>query len=458
MNSPKAKRWEFIVLPSLAMSLGWGLRGQVGHSPGAMIPGALVALVLCSLLREKQLSRGMAVGLGAIAFGYGATMTTQDTADLALRWISHSGSTLTMAFTGLAIKGAVWAFFGGVLIGLALAASHYRWRDIILGMILMVVSFPIGWMLINKPRPVYFSVTRHETYGGYLLGGIVLVAWLTIRGRTKIPLLLGVCAAVAGAIGLPLGAALAGAGSHTAYVGRWYDWWKVLETTFGACMGVGLGIGTYLLQDRFPDATASKGPVNEPLSSAWSTVLGLLICGIFTVVTQYRLSGWLLFGSVLLCIVFYFPREVGWHVGITMTIYVTAVNIITYWNREQRIGNLALLWTLVWLLTLAVSWKVSGWRDEKDWVVRKAFVFLMWTIVALTALRGLIIRSVVHAPTHAVAAAGGLWTYTVGTWASALVVQVILAMMALLLTLLMRRRSFDASSLHDSSAGNIQVT
>src|SRR5665213_3084841 len=118
MNGPainkEINRWMFLLLPGLAMSLGWGLRGQVGHSTGAMIPGALVALALCSLLPGKQFSRGMAVGLGAIALGYGATMTTQDTADLALRWIFNPGNTLTRDFTGLAIKGALWALFGGL--------------------------------------------------------------------------------------------------------------------------------------------------------------------------------------------------------------------------------------------------------------------------------------------------------------------------------------------------------
>ncbi len=439
MNSPKIQKWMFILIPALAMSLGWGLRGQVGHSTGAMIPGALVALVLCSLLPDKQFSRGMVIGLGAIAFGYGATMTTQDTADLALRWIFNPGSTLPLAFTGLAIKGALWALFGGIFIGLAFAASHYRWRDIVLGMVFMVASFPLGWMLINKPRPVYFSVTRHESYGGYLVAGIVLLAWLTFRGRTKIPLTLGLCAALAGAIGLPLGAVLGGAGSHTAYVGRWYDWWKVLETTFGACMGAGLGIGTYLVKDKLPDLDEWKEPAARALSRAWGTVLGLVICEAFAVLAHLRLGGWLIFGSVLLCVVFYFPKQVGWHVGLTMTIYVTAVNVITYWHREQKIGNPLFLWTLVWLLTLAVSWKVAGWWDEKDRAIRKSFVFLMWTIVVLTTLRGFIIQSVLHPPAQAVATAGGRWIYTVDAWASALVVQIVLAIMAFVLTWLIAK-------------------
>ena len=439
----------FFLLPGLAMSLGWGFRGQLGHSAGAMIPGALVALALCSLLPDKQFSRGMVVGLGAIAFGYGATMTTQDTADLALRWIFNPGSTLTMAYTGLAIKGALWALFGGILIGLAFAASYYRWSDVVLGMVFMVAAFPVGWELINKPRPVYFSVTRHETYGGFLFAGIVLLLWLTFRGRTKIPLVLGLCAAVAGGIGLPVGAVLASIGSHTAYVGKWYDWWKVLETTFGAFMGVGLGIGIYIwIKDKLPNADGLRKSDAGPLSRALGTVLGLVICEGFTILSRHRLmgwvSGWLILGSVMVCLVVYFPKKVGWQVGITLTIYANAVQLLGYWHREEKIGNLAFLWTMVWLLTLISSWLVAGWLNEEDRAVRRSFVFLMWVMVLLTDLTKFVNRQVVHPSAQAVAAAGGRSLYTVETWAGGMVVQIIFTIMALVLTWLMTQRSLDA--------------
>ena len=438
---------DVVFLPSLTMSLGWGLRGQLGHSTGAMVPGALVALALCSLLPNKLFSRGMAVGLGAIAFGYGATMTTQDTAQLADGQLHQAGSTLAMAFTGLAIKGAIWALFGGIFLGLAFVAARYRWRDVVLGMIFMVAVFPAGWALINMPRPVYFSVTRHETYGGYLFGGIVLLAWLTFRGRTRIPLLLGLCVALAGGLGFPFGVFLNSVGLHSAYVGGWHDWWKVAETTYGACMGIGLGIGTYLAKDKLPDIGELKETVTRPVSRAWGTVLGLVICEAFAILSHQRWGGyglgeWLILGSVLICLVFCFPRAVGWHVGITLTIYVTAVNIITYWQHEQKMGNAIVLWIVVWLLTLAISWKVTGWWDEEDTAVRKAFVSLMWTIVTLTALKTFVDHPMLSLPNHAVAATGGQWFYAVEMWATA--DQIILATMALVLTWLMAQRIRDS--------------
>ena len=48
-NVKQERAWvDFVLLPAVTMSVGWGLRGFIGGgSLGAMIPGALVALVLC---------------------------------------------------------------------------------------------------------------------------------------------------------------------------------------------------------------------------------------------------------------------------------------------------------------------------------------------------------------------------------------------------------------------------
>jgi hypothetical protein len=440
MKSVNVNRWRFIVLPCLAMSVGWGLRGQLGHSTGAMVPGVLVVLTLCGLLPGKLFSRGLAVGLGAIAFGYGATITTQDTAQLADGQIFRVGNTMALDYTGLAIKGAVWAMVGGAVIGLAFVASRYRWRDIVIAMAALVVAFPVGWALINKPRPVYFSVTRHESYGGYLVGCLVLLAWLTFRGRTKVPLVLAACAAVAGGVGFPLGVFLNSLGLHSVYVGGWHDWWKVAETTYGAFMGIGLGIGTWLIKDKLPDLDAQAAPALSTMSRAWGTLLGLGICAAFVLLSVAGIGEWLVPGSIMVCAVCYFPKKLGWHLGITVTIYVTAVNVIVYWLHEQKIGNAIFLWTLVAVLTAVASWAVTGWWNERDMAVHKPLLFLMWTIVALTALKTFIEFPVFYPDPMLVLATGSRWLYTVKTWGGGLGDEVILGSLALLLTLLTAQR------------------
>lgn len=440
MTGSRIGNLMFILFPGLALSLGWALRGQVGHCDGAMISGILVALALSMLLPDKQFSRGMVAGLGAIAFGYGATMTTQDTADLALGWItSPDGYSLGRDFLGLAIKGGLWALFGGAVIGIGFAAPHYRWKDILIGLAAAVISFPFGWALINKPRPVFFSVTRHEIFGGFIFASIVLLTWLTARGRTKIPLILALCAGGGGAIGLPMGAVLGGLGSHTSYVGRWYDWWKVLETTFGACMGMGLGIGAYLVRDRLPDIIPSHNSAPASISRLQSFLLGLVFCGVFLPAENNPWDDWLILGSLMVLAAFCFPKLAGWHIGITVTFFAIAANVVTYWLTELHIGNAIFLWSVACVLTAAVCWFATSWAEEQPTPMRRVFLFIMWAMVVLTTLRGFIIPAVFNPSAQAVADAGGRLLYTIKTWAGALVVQVVLANMALVLTWLSGR-------------------
>ncbi len=69
--------------------------------------------------------------------------------------------------------------------------------------------------------------------------------------------------------------ALATLGMHSSFTGRWYDWWKVAETTFGVFMGMGLGIGTYFLTDKLPHAAPLEEPAAEAGFKTGSVILGL---------------------------------------------------------------------------------------------------------------------------------------------------------------------------------------
>ena len=72
----------FVLLPALAMWLGWGVRGLFGHANGAMLPGALVALAISFLLKGKRFSLPLAIAMAAVGFGFGAEETTLQTAGL----------------------------------------------------------------------------------------------------------------------------------------------------------------------------------------------------------------------------------------------------------------------------------------------------------------------------------------------------------------------------------------
>ncbi len=66
------------VIPAgLAVSVGWGIRGDYGHEAGAMIPGALVGLAVCLASgRDGWWHRASIMGLcGAIGRAFGGRMS-----------------------------------------------------------------------------------------------------------------------------------------------------------------------------------------------------------------------------------------------------------------------------------------------------------------------------------------------------------------------------------------------
>ena len=66
-----------ILLAALAMSVGWGFRGDYGHEAGAMVPGALLGLAVSLTSRRPDWqSRGVTLAfLGAIGWAFGGQMS-----------------------------------------------------------------------------------------------------------------------------------------------------------------------------------------------------------------------------------------------------------------------------------------------------------------------------------------------------------------------------------------------
>ena len=63
--------FNWLLLPAVAMALGWGLRGYIGGGPlGAMIPGAMVALALCLLLKRDAATTAVVTALAAVGVGF----------------------------------------------------------------------------------------------------------------------------------------------------------------------------------------------------------------------------------------------------------------------------------------------------------------------------------------------------------------------------------------------------
>jgi len=108
-----------LLLAGLSLSIGWGIRGNLGHETGAMIPGVLAAIAVCVLSnREDWRARvGYFALLGGLGWALGGSMSYMQVIAYA-----HSGHAPSQyyGFFALFVIGFLWAALGGA--GTALPA------------------------------------------------------------------------------------------------------------------------------------------------------------------------------------------------------------------------------------------------------------------------------------------------------------------------------------------------
>lgn len=114
---------------ALALSLGWGIRGNYGHEIGAMVPGALAALAaVVAARRADWLARVPFVAFfGAVGWGFGGSISYMQVIGY-----THSGHLPTQlwGFAGLFVIGFLWAALGGGGTALALCLDRKRLEEL----------------------------------------------------------------------------------------------------------------------------------------------------------------------------------------------------------------------------------------------------------------------------------------------------------------------------------------
>jgi hypothetical protein len=110
---------RFCALAAVIMAYGWGYRGTVGHEAGAMVPGALLGLVLCLASGRLDWHRRTAVaGLFAAAgWAWGGSLSYMEHTFYVA---SDSFPDVLYGYSTLFFLGALWAGCGGAVLGLAL--------------------------------------------------------------------------------------------------------------------------------------------------------------------------------------------------------------------------------------------------------------------------------------------------------------------------------------------------
>jgi hypothetical protein len=308
-----------VVFGAMAGGLGWGIRGQYGHETGAMIAGLLVGLVLTLLFRPEAaaLPAARAVAWCTVAVGFGGSMTYGQTvglthdAGMVGRW-----EPLAWGMLGLAIKGAIWIGFAGTFLGLGLGGRPNRTGEFLVVMLGLLAACAVGIRLLNEPFDpahrllprIYFSADwrwlpgadlkpRREVWGGLLFTLAALIAYAHWIRRDPLAPRLGLWAALAGALGFPLGQCVQAwhawnldlfRTGRLAQADACINWWNFMETTFGTLMGAVLGLGLWLNRDRIAPLREEPTPP-LPVPVEW----GLAAIHVFLLVAvEFTRWGW----------------------------------------------------------------------------------------------------------------------------------------------------------------------
>jgi hypothetical protein len=121
-NSPGLSLFS-ILFVALALSIGWGVRGNWGHEYGAMIPGALAAMAAVLVSGREDWYRRIPffAFFGAVGWSFGGSISYMHVIAY-----THSGHALTVVygFACLFLTGFLWAAIGGA--GTALPAFLSR--------------------------------------------------------------------------------------------------------------------------------------------------------------------------------------------------------------------------------------------------------------------------------------------------------------------------------------------
>jgi len=287
------------LLAGMAGAMAWGIRGQYGHETGAMIAGVLIGFTLVMLHANHltALKSARAVAMFALGVSVGGSMTYGQTVGLTHdAMFVGNNEAYFWGMLGLAIKGGIWISLGAAMFGMALSDKRHLWRELLIVLMAMIFAQWVGWKLLNQPfdkaegivPKFYFShydywaakqdKPRPECWGGLLCSLGVFLTYLGAVKRDRFALSLGLWGLVGGAIGFPAGQALQ---SYNAWHGEWisslptsgltkyFNWWNLMETTFGFVMGSFVGFGCWLHRQSIK--------VEDEAESRWFEFFGFLM-------------------------------------------------------------------------------------------------------------------------------------------------------------------------------------
>ncbi len=315
-----------IVLCALAMSVGWGFRGDYGHEAGAMIPGALLGLSICLASGRPDWWRRSSIMAmcGAIGWAFGGQMSYG-------RVIGYTASSslpnVVYGYACLFVIGGLWAGTGSAILALSVtkprsylerfagplvvlwitwlimdlsgltvwmvekwylndtdwfaalsalvvagiyAAAVPRSRTACGLIIVLAGGWVAGYALLTGLLGLHMTPPRSDNWSGCIGLFIALIIYL-MRQDDRAALKLALYGFLIGGIGFALGDFVNMLGRAQWGPIRHYqalqglDYWKWMEQLFGLVMGLGIGLA-FLCYVRPKLASATPAPASSDAS------------------------------------------------------------------------------------------------------------------------------------------------------------------------------------------------
>jgi hypothetical protein len=292
-----------VVLSGLAMSVGWGFRGDYGHEAGAMVPGALLGLSICLASgRQDWWQRSSIMAMcGAIGWAFGGQMSYGQITGYTA---SSSLSDVAYGYACLFLVGGLWAGIGAGILALGvtqsrsymerfagpLAALWLVWLAMdlsgltgrlvetwylhdtdwvaALSALLVAGAYAVlvprsrsactlilflaggwwaGYIILTALLGLHITPPRSDNWSGCVGLFIALVLYL-IRQENRAGLRVALWGFLAGGLGFALGDFVNMLGrAQWGPIGHFstlqgLDYWKWMEQLFGMVMGIGVGL------------------------------------------------------------------------------------------------------------------------------------------------------------------------------------------------------------------------
>lgn len=387
LTPPEARQadplWLFLLLPTVAMSLGWALRGTIGGGQiGALIPGAMVMLCLCWLLRIGR-GLGTIVAIGTVGIGLGGQETYGQTIGFL-----RSAETVLWGLSGLAIKGGMWGLSGGVLAGLGFMSKRYRGIEIAIGLAVMMGVTLLGIHFIDEPKLAYFSnrldKPRDEVWVGVTLGALALVSYLLTLQRETVSAKFALAGLIAGAAGFGGGGLFIAYGATLPNPYSGWPWWKMMEFTFGALYGLGLGAIAYWLRAGLRDENAAAGRYPHADLLPDMTLGGLLSAGLIVAVAPLWLNftiphraAWSLIAPVLILISL-ISNRLSWQIALSLTVGGFLRDCLVRYVKNEQMPAWGDDWLTVVIVTIPVVIVVALSELRSQLTAERALLGLAW--------------------------------------------------------------------------------